>query len=48
MAQKMYAAQAESAGGATGAQGDAGAGESTASGDDAVDAEFEEVDDDKK
>ncbi len=48
VAQKMYAAQAESAGGATGAQGDAGAGESTASGDDAVDAEFEEVDDDKK
>jgi len=48
VAQKMYAAEAESAGGATGAQGDAGAGESAASGDDAVDAEFEEVDDDKK
>jgi len=48
VAQKMYAAQAESAGGAAGAQGDAGAGEQAAGGDDAVDAEFEEVDDDKK
>jgi molecular chaperone DnaK len=48
VAQKMYAAQAESAGGAAGAQGDAGTGEQAAGGDDAVDAEFEEVDDDKK
>ena len=53
VAQKMYAAQAESAG-ATGAgpQADAGeaagGSETTGSGDDAVDAEFEEVDDDKK
>jgi molecular chaperone DnaK len=46
VAQKMYAAQAESAqaGGA-----DAGAGaEASGSADDAVDAEFEEVSDDKK
>jgi len=48
VAQKMYAAQAENAEGAAGAQGDAGAGEQAAGGDDAVDAEFEEVDDDKK
>ncbi|MEQ8265343.1 molecular chaperone DnaK [Pseudohaliea sp.] len=48
VAQKMYAAQAENAGGAAGAQGAADAGESAASGDEAVDAEFEEVDDDKK
>ncbi|MHA7815322.1 MAG: molecular chaperone DnaK [Pseudohaliea sp.] len=48
VAQKMYAAQAESAEGAAGAQGDAGAGEQAAGGDEAVDAEFEEVDDDKK
>ncbi|KGE04780.1 molecular chaperone DnaK [Pseudohaliea rubra] len=46
VAQKMYAAQAESAEGAAGAQNDAG--DSAAGGDDAVDAEFEEVDDDKK
>ncbi len=48
VAQKMYTAQAESAAGAAGARGDADGGDGAASGDDAVDAEFEEVDDDKK
>ncbi|HKK23754.1 MAG TPA: molecular chaperone DnaK, partial [Pseudohaliea sp.] len=47
VAQKMYAAQAESAG-AEGAGPQADAGDAAGGGDDAVDAEFEEVDDDKK
>ena len=45
VAQKMYAAQAESA---QGAGGESGSADSQATGDDAVDAEFEEVNDDKK
>ena len=49
LAEKMYQGQ-ESAGaqGAAGGAGAAGAGQSTASDEDVVDAEFEEVDDDKK
>jgi molecular chaperone DnaK len=46
VAQKMYAAQAEAAGAAEGAE--AGAEQAQASADDVVDAEFEEVKDDKK
>ena len=46
LAQKMYAEQAQAAGGAEGAAG--AQAEQPAGGDDAVDAEFEEVKDDKK
>ncbi|WP_193161595.1 molecular chaperone DnaK [Microbulbifer hainanensis] len=46
LAQKMYAEQAQAAGGAEGAAG--AQAEEPAGGDDAVDAEFEEVKDDKK
>ena len=47
VAQKMYAEQASAA---EGAQGDAGGAEASGdnTGDEAVDAEFEEVDDNKK
>jgi len=45
VAQKMYAAQASEA---EGAAGDAGEAEQQSGGDDVVDAEFEEVNDDKK
>src|SRR6056297_470470 len=48
VAQKMYAAQASAAEGAQQAGGDGGQAGGEASGDDAVDAEFEEVDDNKK
>ncbi|SDZ99669.1 molecular chaperone DnaK [Microbulbifer marinus] len=47
LAQKMYAEQAQAAGGAEGAAG-AEQAEQTGGGDDAVDAEFEEVKEDKK
>ena len=43
LAEKMYAEQAQQAQGAAGAEG-----EQPQAGDDVVDAEFEEVDDDKK
>ncbi|MCW8125784.1 molecular chaperone DnaK [Microbulbifer halophilus] len=46
VAQKMYAEQAQAAGGAEGAAGEQA--EQSSGGDDAVDAEFEEVKDDKK
>ena len=48
MAQKMYTAQAAAAEGAAGADAGADAGQSQPGADDVVDAEFEEVKDDKK
>ncbi|WP_026305240.1 molecular chaperone DnaK [Microbulbifer sp. VTAC004] len=48
VAQKMYAEQAQAAEGAAGADAQQGEQQQSSAGDDAVDAEFEEVKDDKK